>query len=327
MDEPLIKALQQQELITGEEAQCVRQLEKEPVSVYTEALILLYLGVIILCAGLGILIYKNLDQIGHTALVLGIAAACIACFAWCFKKRAGFSLQKVASPNVLFDYILLLGCLLLLIFTGYIQVTYHFFGERWGLAIFIPMVILFGMAYYFDHLGVLSLAVTNLAAWAGITVAPMEILEGNDFRDDTLIYTGVTLGLGLLLAAYTTRRRNVKAHFELLYLNFGAHLLFISLLAGQFHFRPFYLLWFLAIALASYAGYSYALAKRSYYFLVITLLYFYIAFSYVAFDVVNRISHNTAGIYLGLFYVILSGIALIRVLIHYNKKLKADASI
>jgi hypothetical protein len=189
------------------------------------------------------------------------------------------------------------------------------------------MVILFGVAYYFDHLGVLSLAVTNLAAWAGITVAPMEILEGNDFRNDTLIYTGLTLGLSLLLAADTSRRRKIKAHFEWLYLNFGAHLLFISLLAGLFHFRPLYMVWFLAIALVSYGAYRYAITKRSYYLLVITLLYFYIAISYVVLDIVSKISRDIEGIYLGLFYVICSGIALVRVLIHYNKKLKADAGI
>jgi hypothetical protein len=327
MDEKLVHALRQQELITEQEMQCVQQLEKEPVSLHAEALVLLYLGVIILCTGLGVVIYKNLDTIGHTAIVSGIAAACVACFAWCFKKRTGFSFGKTASPNVLFDYILLLGCLLLLIFTGYIQFTYHFFGERWGLATFIPMVILFGMAYYFDHQGVLSLAVTNLAAWAGITVAPLQVLEGNDFGDARLIYTGVTLGTGLLLASFVTRYKNIKAHFELLYQNFGVHLLYISLLAGQFHFRSFYLLWFLVIAGVSFAGFNYALAKKSYYFLVVIVLYFYIAFSYVVIDFISRISNNIEGLYMGLFYVIFSGIALIRALIHYNKKLKTDAGI
>ncbi|MDQ6764326.1 MAG: hypothetical protein M3015_17115 [Bacteroidota bacterium] len=65
----------------------------------------------------------------------------------------------------MFDYILLFGCLSLLTFVGYLQFEYNVFGNKWGLATFIPMVVLFMAAYYFDHLGVLILAIVNLAAW------------------------------------------------------------------------------------------------------------------------------------------------------------------
>ena len=327
MDAKLAEALQQQELITAEEVQCIAQLKEKPVSIHAEALILLYLGVLLLCTGLGVVIYNNIDQIGHTVIVLTIAAACIACLAWCFKKGTGYAPQKVNSPTVLFDYILLLGCLLLLIFTGYIQFTYQFFGERWGLATFIPMILLFGMAYYFDHMGVLSLAITNLAAWAGISIAPLGILRDNDFRDARLIYTGIALGIGLLLISFLTLRQQIKRHFALVYQNFGAHILFISLLAAQFHFHSFYLLWFLLVAVTAFLGFRYAVSTKSYYFLVTSLLYFYISLSYVVIVGIDHISRDIEGIYLGLFYIVFSGIAIIRILMSYNKKFRADASL
>ena len=97
------------------------------------------------------------------------------------------------------DYVLLVGCLLFTHALGYIQFEYNVFGNRWGLAVFIPMVILFITAYYFDHLGVLSLAITNLAAWAGISVTPMKILKENDFNNTHVMYAGLVVG-GMLLA-------------------------------------------------------------------------------------------------------------------------------
>ena len=53
------------------------------------------------------------------------------------------------------------------------------------------MVVLFFCAYFFDHIGILSLAITNLAAWVGIVVTPAEILKSNDFNSVTIIYTGL----------------------------------------------------------------------------------------------------------------------------------------
>jgi hypothetical protein len=76
------------------------------------------------------------------------------------------------------DYILLLGCLLLLILIAYLQFQYNVFGNRYGLATFIPMVLLFISAYYFDHIGVLTMAITNLAAWAGITSYATSYFKG-----------------------------------------------------------------------------------------------------------------------------------------------------
>jgi hypothetical protein len=201
------------------------------------------------------------------------------------------------------------------------------FGTHWGQATFIPMVILFIVAYYFDHLGVLSLAITNLAAWMGITVAPLQVLHDNDFGDEQLIYAGLILGIGLVAVSFVSAFKNVKKHFAFTYKNFGAHILFISLLAAMFHYDRIYLLWFIALIATGIFFYKDALKERSYYFLVITALYVYVGVCYVVVNGLEKMDGDIGVVYLGFIYFIVSGIGLIRILIHYNKILKHDAGL
>src|ERR1700733_6710974 len=104
------------------------------------------------------------------------------------------------------------------------------------------MIVLFFSAYFFDHLGLLSLAITNLAAWLGITVTPMQILQANDFNSNSLIITGLLLGLFIMILSIATHKKNIKKHFAFTYANFGTHILFISCLAAMFNFDRQYLL-------------------------------------------------------------------------------------
>ncbi|MDQ6845690.1 MAG: hypothetical protein M3Z92_15310 [Bacteroidota bacterium] len=203
---------------------------------------MLYIGIVLVTSALGILIYKNINTIGHDLIIVTIALLGTVCFWYSFKNTKGYSREKVMSVTIWFDYILLLGCLLLLTFIGYLQFEYHVLGNHWGLSTFIPMVLLFAAAYYFDHLGVLSLAIVNLATWVGITVTPMQMLAGNDFGSEKLIYSGLVLGGLLIAVAVASSIKNIKAHFYFTYMNFGCHILLVSLLAAMFHFENTYIL-------------------------------------------------------------------------------------
>ena len=327
MDIPVFKKLLEEELISETEFENIKRHNEAPVSVYWDLTTLLYVGILLLTGGLGILVYKNIDSIGHTAIVTLIACLCLASFAYCFKNSRGYSNHKMESPTVLFDYVLLLACLLLLTFIGYLQFEYNVFGNDWGMVTFVPMVLLFFAAYYFDHLGVLSMAITNLAAWAGFTVAPMNILRENDFTDEKLIYTALILGAGLLALAFVSTKRQIKAHFATTYKNFGTHILLISILAGLFHFDHFLLIWFLILAVAIFLFFTDAIKKGSFYFLVVAVLYGYIGVSYVVCRLLWKTGNSAAIIYLTLIYFIATGIGLIKVLIHYNKLLKKNADL
>jgi len=290
-------------------------------SLFWQLRTLLYMGVLLLTGGLGILVYKNIDTIGHQAVLAFIAAVTVGCFFYCWRKKAPFSWEQVPAPTLFFDYILLLGCLSLLIFLGYLQYAYDVFGDNYGLVTFIPMGILFATAYLFDHIGVLSLAITNLAAWAGIAITPLTILKAGNFSHPHLIYTGLLLGAVLVAAGRLTELRRLKAHFDTTYFNFGVHLFFIAALAGLFEFHKVWFLWFLGLAGAALFCYIQAMRRQSFYFVVVTILYAYIALCDVVIRLMDRL--NSDAFALLFLYFIGSAIGIILLLMHINRKLKA----
>lgn len=326
MNIPLFEKLQTEGLLSPASVEKAKTHEHNKLfSLHWELKTLLYLGVILLSTGLGILVYQNIDTIGHQVILLFIALVCIGSFYYCFKKKLPFSTGKVASPNSFFDYILLLGCLTFVTFIGYLQYQYNVFGNRFGLVTFIPMIVLFATAYYFDHLGILSMAITNLAAWAGIAITPQRILTGNDFEDDNIILIGVALGVVLLLIGLIGKHNKIKAHFTFTYTNFSMHLLFISTLAGLFIMEEIYLLWFLLLAGVSYYFYRRALADRSFYFILMLTIYSYIGLSYVIIRLLFTGSiFEMGGFYISFLYFIASAAGVVIFLIKMNKKLKHD---
>jgi len=328
MDIPAFEKLRDKQIITDDDLEKIKAFKtSQPVSVHWDLRTILYFGIFLFTTGTGIIVYKNIDTIGHDIIIAVIALCCAGCFFYCIKKAKGYANKKVQSPNVWFDYILLAGCLLLLTLIGYLQFQYNAFGSRWGLATFMPMVLLFISAYYFDHLGVLSLAIVNLAAWTGITVTPLQILDENDFSSERIILSGIVLGAGLVAFSLLTLKRNLKSHFAFTYKNFGTHILFIALLAALFEFEDIYLIIFPVFAAVAFFFYKNALKENSFYFLVITLLYSYIAVGYFVIRLLEITGGGMGSVYLGLFYFIASGIGLIRVLMHYNKIIKSNDSI
>jgi hypothetical protein len=325
MDIPLFEKLHANGLISDQSLANLKASENSKLfSLHWELKTILYLGILLLSGGLGILIYKNIDTIGHTAVLIFIGLLSAGCFVYCLKTKLPFATGKVAAPNGFFDYVLLLACLCFITFIGYLQYQYHFFGDRFGLVTFIPMLVLFFCAYYFDHLGILSLAITNLCAWAGIAVTPMRILKDNDFSSNTIIYTGLVMGAGLIATGVVTRWRGFKHHFAFTYTNFGMHILFISALAGMFLFEPVYLLWFGLLAGVAFYFYREALRDKSFYFLLVLTLYSYIGLSYVIIRILFYTRQtDEGGIYLLSMYFIGTAVGLILFLIRMNKKIKA----
>ena len=324
MDTILFEKLHTEGLISDASLDKVKTAEKNKLfSLHWELRTILYLGVVLLSGGLGVLVYKNIDTIGHTAILIFIAAISAGGFAYCFKAKLPFSTGKVASPNSFFDYVLLLACLSFITFIGYLQYQYHFFGNRFGLVTFIPMLVLFFSAYYFDHMGILSLAITSFCAWVGITVTPTRILLDNDFDSNTIIYTALVLGAGLTATGVMTRLRGLKAHFAFTYTNFGMHILFISVLAGMFMFEGIYLLWFLLVAGVAFYFYKEALRSKSFYILLVLTLYGYIGLSYVIIRLLTWHS-DMGGIYFTFLYFIGTAVGLVLFLIRMNKKIKTS---
>lgn len=321
----LYKNLYAEGLISDESLEKIRLKEEKPplFSVHWEIRTLLYVGVLLLTGGLGLLIYENIDTIGHEFVLMLIGAISLGCFYYCFKNKLPFSKEKVLSPNSFFDYILLLACTSLLIFTGYLQFEYKVFGTNYGMATLVPMLVLFFIAYYFDHQGILSMAIANLAVWMGVSVTPKQLLLNSDFDSQTIIYTYLVLGVILIAGAYASQYFNFKKHFKFSYQHYGIHVAYIALLAGYIHYYDSIIAagWMLGILLLSFLMYNDAFKNKSFYFLLLVVLYSYIAISSLVIRVFMGVG-DIGAVYLVLLYFIGSGVGLILLLINLNKKLK-----
>jgi hypothetical protein len=88
MDYKLFDKLHQEELIGEASFDRINQERKAPLlSVYWDINVLLGIGVIGLSTGLGILIYKNIDTIGHQVVLALICSIAVACFIYCEQKK------------------------------------------------------------------------------------------------------------------------------------------------------------------------------------------------------------------------------------------------
>lgn len=319
----LYEDLHSEGLISDESFEKIRQ-RPDLFSVHWEIKTLLYLGVLLLTTGLGILIYENIDTIGHQAILALIALISTGCFAYCFKTCLPFSTGKVNSPNTSFDYVLLLASISLLTFIGYLQFEYKVFGTNYGLATLIPMLVLFFVAYYFDHLGLLNMAIANLAIWMGVSVTPKQLLLNSDFNSETIIATYLVLGYILLAGAYATQYFNFKKHFKFSYQHYGVHVTFIALLAGYFHYydSPLCALWMLVLFATAFFIYRDAVRSNSFYFLLLVILYSYVALSSLAVRV--SLLAGDGILTLAPLYFMGSAVGLIILLIRLNKKLKVS---
>jgi hypothetical protein len=307
------------ELITPEDAAKIADFEaRKPFSLHWELKSLLYLGVLLLNVGFGYIIYENIDHIGHAVIIAGIGAVSAGCFWYAFRHGRPFAPGPVETPTPYFDYILLLGCLTFLLMEGYWQYQYHVFGEQYGLATFLPMVLFFGLAYRFDHRGVLSLGITALASWMGITVAPTNLLADNDFNSQTIVLTGIFLGVLLTGLPYLSERLNLKKHFSITYLNFAVHVLMVSCLAGMFS-TGYRLLYFLVLGLAVAYYIWYARKNQSFFFLLMAVIYGYIGLTNLIFSSVSSMDFPFY-----LFYFIATCLGIIYLLTHYKRFFKND---
>lgn len=300
----------------------------QKVSLHLELRALLYLGVLLTSSAIGVLIYKNIDQLGHLVIVSGLALGCLGCYGFCFwKRRTPAAVTGTGNP-VMFDYILLLGCLLLLITVGYLQSQFGIFGQKWGLASFIPMVLLFASAYYFDHRGALGLAIINLAAWVGITINRSTFYGINELNKSETIIAAILLSICLILLAIVVKEKGIKPHFSSTYHQFGTHGAYLAAIAGIIHFNHNYLAWFgILLAVAIFHAWK-AWRESSAYYMVITCLYLYTGISFIMTDkIFSGLRGSDSKLYANFFYYLITGIAMAIVLIRLNKKLKAHAGL
>jgi hypothetical protein len=216
------------------------------VSVRFEIRTLLYIGVLLLTSGVGLLVKEHHREIGPLAIALAIGLAAAACLVWVGGKAAQFSWEEVPSPDVAFDYILLLGLLLFASDLAYIEVQFTLLGPNWAHHLLIVGAVYLAAAYLWDSRTVLGLALTTLAAWRGVSVS---LASGWVWRSqpDELRENALVLGVVYVVAAALSVWLGRKAHFEAVYANAGLVLVLGALMSGALDDETAWAIWLAAL--------------------------------------------------------------------------------
>lgn len=280
---PYLTALQARGLLPpGQVAAIAAADQARPFSLHYELRALLYLGITSLAGGLGVLIYQNIDSIGHGVVIAVVAGLMAACFGYAARHRAPFTWGMASKTSIGADYLLVLGCLLFVVLEGYAQYQYGVFGSRYGLATAVPALVFIPLAYWFDHRGVLAMGIAALASWLGLTVAPLTVLTGNDFWNTSIQSAAFGLGLVLMTTGFYAEHFARKAHFAFTYLLLGSNLALASLatatLRATIDEHHFTACGAALLTLVLCAGLLwYARRTQSYWFLVLAAAYAYVA--------------------------------------------------
>jgi hypothetical protein len=245
----------------------------EPFSVFLELNVLLYAGILAFVAGLGWTVSTWSEQLGDV-VVLTILTAMFAASLWyCFSRAPAWSAEEVPSPTLVFDYVLYLGALIWAVELAYFEKQIHLLSGQWDDYLLATAGLFFFLAYRFDNRFVLSLALSSLAGWFGLTISHFPEHQDAAYRQYSILYA---LIIGVAGAAL--QRRGLKAHFFGTYLNIAANVLFWALLSGVFN-RETSLVWFVALVAACGASLGWGLARRQFSFVAYTAVYGYVGVS------------------------------------------------
>ena len=311
-----LRALREKDLITEHQYNTIEPIvARKVLSVFYELRILLYLGVMLFTTGVGILIYQNIGDMGHILAVVSLFILTGVCFWYAFRYAPAYSNGKTKPPTPYFDYVILLGSLLFISALTYLQLQYALFDDGLGATTLVTAAFFFFAAYRFDHLGVLSLAITALASFWGISVSPQKWYSGDFFSEGELYTIALVFGAVLATAAVVLDRRGVKQHFTFTYMNFSALIFLTGALTGVFVNPDYYGLYLLLL----YAGcgviiYS-AHRRKSFLFLLYAFVYAYIGTTYMLADVIDNVI-------LWLFYFLASCGGFIYFIIQYKNYFK-----
>lgn len=256
-------------------------------SLHNELQFLLYASVLLFTSGAGIIIYKNIDTIGHTIILALLLIVCGVCYFFCFKHSKGFSPHETDFDSPVYNYLVLAATILSCIFVVYLHVQYQPFGQNLSWTTFVSAAVGFGTAYYFDNRNALSIGITGLAASIGITVTPRALLENHFFDNPALFYYGIALGILLIVWAEYSERMNLKKHFTIIFIGFAQHLIGICAITGMV--GDYWLPYAVVLAAASVYFFKKSYPMRSTTIFVFFLIYAYIGFNIVMFKILDLI--------------------------------------
>jgi hypothetical protein len=279
----------------------------EPFSLFLELNVLLYAGVLSFVAGLGWTVRTWSQQVGDVLVLTILSTILAACFWYCFSRASAWSPTETLAPSPIFDYVLYLGGLIWSLELAYLENRFHLLSGQLDLYLLATAGLYFFLAYRFDNRFMLSLALSSLAGWFGLTISHWSAHQDAAYRRYALLYC-LLVGVGGTLL----QRRGMKPHFFGTYLNIVANVLFWALLSGLFN-RQGYGVWLLALLIACGACLTWGLVRRHFAFVAYAAVYGYVGVSSLF---VRVVTDDTA--LLG--YFVVSGVAMLVVLVQIGRR-------
>jgi hypothetical protein len=279
----------------------------EPLSVSLELNVLLYAGVLVFVAGLGWTVTTWSQQLGDVLVLASLSTILAACFWYCFSRAPAWSLAETPAPTSVFDYVLYLGSLVWCVELAYLENRFHVLSGQWDSYLLATAVFFFFLAHRFDNRFVLSLALSSLAGWLGLTISHWPSHQNAAYRQYALLYC-LLVGVGGVIL----QRRGLKPHFFGTYLNVVANVLFWALLSGVFNPQG-YGVWFLALLLACGASLAWGLARRQFALVAYAAVYGYVGMTSL---LLRYVSGESAV----LSYFVVSGVAMLVVLVQIGRR-------
>src|SRR5262249_17529972 len=153
------------------------------------------------------------------------------------------------------------------------ETRFHLLSQQWDLYLLASAGLFFFFAYRFDNRFVLSLALSSLAGWFGLTISHWPSHQDDEYRFYAILYSLLTGAAGFGL-----RSGGVKPHFLATYLNVASNVLFWAILSGIF-LRQNTGAWFLALLVACAASLAWGIRRREFSFVAYSAVYGYIGVS------------------------------------------------
>jgi hypothetical protein len=269
-------------------------VRKNRFSIFVELNVLLYLGVLFFVAGIGWTVQTYFADLGDAAILIGLSTLLAASLYYCFSRAPVWSNAQVESPNMAFDYVLYLACLVFAAELAYIETRFQLLAAHRDYYMLVSAVLYFVAAYRFDNRFVLSLALSTLATWFGVRISAFGFISNELLRLAAISYGAVVGGLGAWLS-----RQGIKKHFLETYLHIAANVLFIALVSGVFE-RDGHWIYFAALIVLAVISIGSGVRFRRFAFVVYGTVYGYIG---IASENLRNIHDSSAQ----LLYVVVSG--------------------
>jgi hypothetical protein len=170
-----------------------RVARSELLSVRVELRLLVYGGVLVVMAGVGLMVT----------------------FLWVTRHAPAFSRGLAESDHPAFDYMVVLLVLLAGADLAYVEATFTPLGAGWPWHLLLLSILAGLAAFRYDSRVVFSLALSTFAAWRGVSVS---LLERSLWRwgaeETALRANAIGCGVGFLVLGLALGHGRFKAHFE-----------------------------------------------------------------------------------------------------------------